>query len=221
MTEQNFKKRVCLEIIQAAKRYKEVYLDYEYLIYSEAFEYNKYYIVNAKKDNFQHLTGVHSYINPQTFFDKCYQGTLTEKDFDFVKKEQDEKSVKGTVRRKIKVLPDMMKLFEIELLAEENFQKNKVFCSFAAANGSCTLGFFVSKKARPKSLIKGNALKNPKMVELVLRKKSGTEFFDEIIIGDKKILHKYQNIIGHIISPSLTTAPHTIPASFRCITTIS
>lgn len=211
MTEQNFKKRVCLEIIQAAKRYKEVYLDYEYLICSEAFEYNKYYIVNAKKDNFQHLTGVHSYINPQTFFDKCYQGTLLETDFDYAKKWQDEKSVKGTVRRKIKVLPDMMKLFETGLLVEENFKKNKVFCSFATTNGSCTLGFVVSKKARPKSLIKGNALKNPQMVDLVVRKKSGAEFFNEIVIGDAKILHKYKNLIGHIISPSLITAHHTIP----------
>ncbi|MCM1386325.1 MAG: PBECR4 domain-containing protein [Bacillus sp. (in: Bacteria)] len=102
MTEQNFKKRVCLEIIQAAKRYKEVYLDYEYLICSEAFEYNKYYIVNAKKDNFQHLTGVHSYINPQTFFDKCYQGTLSETDFDFVKKGQNEKKSKTQVVNKRK-----------------------------------------------------------------------------------------------------------------------
>ena len=58
--EKSFKKRVCLEIIKAAEKYKEIYLDYEYLICSEAFLKKKYYIVDAQKDNFQHLTGVHS-----------------------------------------------------------------------------------------------------------------------------------------------------------------
>ena len=89
------------------------------------------------------------------------------------------------------------------MLAEENFRKNKVFCSFATADGSCTLGFSESEKARPKSLIKGNALDNPKIVELVLRKKSGTEFFDEIVIGDEKMLYKHKNSIENMLAESL------------------
>lgn len=177
MAENSFKERVCLELTKAAKSYQEIYLDYEYLICSEAFVRRKYYIVDAQKDNFQHLTGVHSRISPKIFFEKCYQGTIVEEDFDFVKKGQDEKAVKGTVRRKIKVLPNMMNLFKVGLQAEENFVKNKIVCSFATADGSCTLGFSESEKSRPKSLIKGNELSNPKIVDLVLRKKSGTEFF--------------------------------------------
>lgn len=35
--EKSFKKRVRLEITDAAEKYKKVYLDYEYLICSEAF----------------------------------------------------------------------------------------------------------------------------------------------------------------------------------------
>lgn len=198
MTEKSFKERVCLEITKAAKSYKEIYLDYEYLICSEAFMRRKYYIVDAQKDNFQHLTGVHSLISPKMFFEKCYQQTLTENDFDFVKKGQDERSVKGTVRRKIKVLPDMMNLFKTGLLAEESFEKNKIFCSFAAADGRCTLGFSDSEKARPKSLIKGNELSNPKIVDLVLRKKSGTESFDEFVIGDASVLNKYRSQIRDV-----------------------
>ena len=103
------------------------------------------------------------------------------------------------MRRKIKVLPEMMNLFNDELLAEETFKKNKVFCSFATANGSCTLGFSESEKVRPKSLIKGNELSNPKIVELVLRKKSGTKLFDEIVIGNEKTLNKYRNQIENML----------------------
>lgn len=123
MAEKSFKERVRLEMITAAKKYKELYVDWEYLVCSEAFEKKNYYIVAAEKDNFQHLTGVHSRINAQNFFDKCIQGTLSEEDFDFIKKGQDEKSVKGTVRRKIKVLPDMMELFRDGLQTEESFKK--------------------------------------------------------------------------------------------------
>lgn len=157
----------------------------------------------AQKDNFQHLTGVHSRISPQMFFDKCCQKILSEEDFDFVKIGQDEKSVKGTVRRKIKVLPDMMNLFNVGLLAEETFKKNKVLCSFATANRSCTLGFSEPEKARPKSLIKGNGLCNPKAVELVLRKKSSAKLFDEIVIGNEETLSKYRNQIEHMLAECL------------------
>ena len=66
-----FKERVRLELIEAAKRYKEVYTDYEYLICSEAFIKKEYYIIAAMENNYQHLTGVHSKIKPQEFFNKC------------------------------------------------------------------------------------------------------------------------------------------------------
>lgn len=200
MTEKSFKERIRLEMIKAAKQYKAIYVDYEYLICSEAFIQNDYYIVAAMENNFQHLTGVHSNISPQNFFDKCINGTLDEADFDFLKKGLDEKSVKGTVRRKIQVLPNMMGLFKVGLQAEENLKKNKVICSFAAADKTCTLGFSESDKARPKSLIKGNELSNPKPVELILRKKVGTELFSEIIVGDKSVIKKYQNKIQTLTS---------------------
>ncbi|MDO4343338.1 MAG: PBECR4 domain-containing protein [Eubacteriales bacterium] len=210
MAEERFKERVRLEIMKEAKRYKEIYVDYEYLICSSAFENRTYYIVDAKKDNYQHLTGVHSQISAQSFFDKCLDGSLSEEDFDFIKKGQNEKSVKGTVRRKIKALPDMMELFREGLQAEEDFKKNKVICSFATADGNCTLGFTDSEKARPKSLIRGNELKNPKPVELVLRRKSGAELFDEIIVGDKAIIHKYQDKIGKFVCGELLNQKITI-----------
>ena len=74
---------------------------------------------------------------------------------------QNEKEAKGTIRRKIQVLPDMMTLLKVGVQVEEGFRKNQVVCSFATADGKCTFGFSESKKARPKSLIKGNELQNP------------------------------------------------------------
>ena len=203
MPEQSFKERVRLIMINMAKLYKNKYVDYEYLICSGGFVKNYYYIIDAEEDNFQHLTGVHSLISPKEFFDKCCDGTLQESDFDFIKKGQDEKSVKGTVRRKINVLPDMMVLFDKAFMVEEDFQKNNVVCSFAAADGSCTLGFSKSIKVRPKSLIKGNTLSNPSKVDLILRKKSGEKLFDEIILGDLDDLARYREKIQNLLAEEL------------------
>lgn len=202
MSEQSFKERVRLTMINMAKLYKDKYVDYEYLICSGGFVKNHYYIIDAEEDNFQHLTGVHSLISPKEFFDKCCNGTLQERDFDFMKRGQDEKSVKGTVRRKINVLPDMMVLFDKAPMVED-FQKNNVVCSFAAADGSCTLGFSKSIKVRPKSLIKGNTLSNPSKVDLILRKKSGEKLFDEIILGDLDDLTRYRVKIQSLLAEQL------------------
>lgn len=38
-------------------------------------------------------------------------------------------------------------------------------------------------------------MKNPKQIELVLKRKSGAALFDEIVIGDKKVLGKYRKQI--------------------------
>ena len=73
MAEESFKERARQEMIKAAKQYKDIYVDYEYLICSVTFEKNDYYIIAAEEDNFQHLTGVHSKIDAKTFFRKCYR----------------------------------------------------------------------------------------------------------------------------------------------------
>jgi hypothetical protein len=203
MAEESFKERARQEMIKAAKQYKDIYVDYEYLICSVTFEKNNYYIIAAEEDNFQHLTGVHSNIDAKTFFHKCYDGTLEEEDFDFTKAGQNEKSAKGTVRRKIQVLPDMMTLMKSDVQVEEGFRKNRVVCSLATADGNCTLGFSESMKARPKSLIKGNELKNPGTVDLILRKIAGSSFFDEIVVGDIETLNQFREKIENIVSAQL------------------
>jgi hypothetical protein len=65
------------------------------------------------------------------------------------------------------------------------------------------LGFAGSEKTRPKSLIKGNELKNPSSVDLILKRKAGSEFFDEIIAGNHAILAKYKAQIQKIVAKDL------------------
>ena len=73
----------------------------------------------------------------------------------------------------------------------------------ATTDGNCTLGFSESKKARPKSLIKGNELKNPGTVDLILRKVAGSAFFDEIVVGDTATLNRFKEKIEDIVSAEL------------------
>ena len=54
----SFKERVKGVLITQAQVYNERFLNKEYLIHSNEFKYNLFYIIAAKKDNFLHLTGV-------------------------------------------------------------------------------------------------------------------------------------------------------------------
>ena len=196
-----FVERVRKKAIKCAKKYKENFVDYDYLVCSKAFNKKAYYIISAKEDNYQHLTGVHANVSPREFFEKCYNGTLSTRDFDFLKRGQSEKSVKGSVREKIMVIEDTMELFKnTQIFAEEDFNKNKIFCSFATASKNFTLGFIDNIYSSPKSLLKNNQLKGDyKEVDLVLRKKRSKEKFDEIILGDNVKLKEYYERIKNEI----------------------
>ncbi|KAB3529514.1 PBECR4 domain-containing protein [Alkaliphilus serpentinus] len=202
MSQVSFKERVKNIAIQESKNYKAYYVDYCYLVCSSAFAKQHYYIIEAKEDNYEHLLGVNSLIPPQDFFDKCYNGTLQESEFNFQKRGKSEKSIIGSVRRKIKVLPNMMNLFYGNIKAQETFIKNQVCCSFATSDNICTLGFISTPKSRPMTLLKGNELDFTKMkdVDLILRKQKEKHKFDEIIIGDLKVLwNYYEKIKEHIV----------------------
>lgn len=187
----SFKKRVKTIMVNEANNYKNNFANYEYLVCSDSFELKDYYIVSAKEDNYMHLTGVNSLISPQDFFNKCCDGSLQESDFNFNKRGESEKSIIGTVRRKINVLSDMVILFNNKnIMVEENFVKNNIYCSFVTADSKCTLGFTDATKSRPKSLLKGYQLdpSKAKRVKLLLRKKVNHDKFNEILIGDTKDL---------------------------------
>ncbi|MCF0115541.1 MAG: hypothetical protein HUJ56_09320 [Erysipelotrichaceae bacterium] len=188
-----------------AKEYKNYYVDYEYLIVSQAFVKNSYYIVSAHEDNYLHLTGVHTNLTASDFFDKCYTGTLKESDFDFFKNGQIEKTVKGSVRRKIANFAMIMSMFTSNTMVEEDFKKNRIKCTLAAANASVTLGFIVVGKARPMTLLKGNELdlNKSKQIDLVLRRRSGSSKFTDIIAGSIDVLREYEKVLLEILSDDL------------------
>lgn len=203
----SFKDKVRQTVIQCASDYKSVFVDFEYLVCSTAFTINPYYIISGKEDNYRHLTGV-SFPDPQVFYDKCINRTLTESDISFVKKGQTESAVKGSVRRKISVLPKIMHMFGETLFVEESFQKNRVKCSFAADDITYTLGFSLASEkliSRPMTLLKGFELDNAKAkkVDIILRRPFGQAKFDKILIGDKASLEKYKVDIWELLSDEL------------------
>lgn len=140
MVAQSFKERVIQVATEQAKVYDQVFLKYEYLLCSEAFSDNPYYIISAHADNFRHLVGVNTECSAEMFFQKCLNGTLTEADFDFQKRGQSEKEVKGAVRDKIIALPEFLSMMGKPLHAEEKFIKNRVHCSFATTDRKATIG---------------------------------------------------------------------------------
>lgn len=205
MPEISFKERVKNIAIQEAINYKRNFVDCEYLICSDAFTLKSHYIIDAKPDNFQHLIGVNSLISPQLFYNKCCDGTLEESDFNFIKRGQSEVSVKGSVRRKIVVLPKMVNIFQNTVMVEESFVKNQIFCTFAASDGVCTLGFIDSSKSRPMSLVKGNELNlsKAKTINILLSRGAGEEKFTKVIVGDFETLTKHYEILKEHIDESI------------------
>jgi len=182
----DFKERVRDSIVAYSVLYKEIFLDYEYLLYSPDFVHNPYYIVSANEDNYCHLTGVHALLSAQAFYARCYDGTISIDDFDFTKGEKSKKSIKGLVREKILALPNIATLFSQSLYAEENFSKGKVHCFFATADDTVTIGFVNTSPSVPKTLLRRNQLDSTKRVNvtLVLRRSKGVEAFDTVLQGD-------------------------------------
>ena len=99
-----FKQNVLSAICNGAQVYKDIFIDFEYQVFSKAFTRNSFYIISATKSNFLHLTGVNTQLSADQFFDKALNKSLTKNDFDFTKKGQTEKMVKGSVRRKVRFL---------------------------------------------------------------------------------------------------------------------
>jgi hypothetical protein len=171
----SFKQRVLTELIHGASLYKMVFMDYDYLIYSPDFSLEPYYIIQAINGNYLHLTGVNTPLSAYDFFKSCLDATLADTDFDFIKPIKSEDSVKGSVRRKINLLPNLTSFFSRALYAEEEFANNRIQCSFATADNALTMGFDNKNGAKPKTLLKGNVLNKNKMisVSLVLRRNKG------------------------------------------------
>ena len=69
----SFKERVKNEAIANANLYQSNFIDYEYLVCSEAIN-NGYHIIKFDKGNYLHLIGIHTTLSAEEFFDKCNDG---------------------------------------------------------------------------------------------------------------------------------------------------
>ncbi len=198
-----------------ASLYYHYFVEYDYLLCSPAFKNRPYYIVSAEKNNYQHLTGVSYASSAEDFFDRCLDGTLTEADISFTKCGRSESEIKGSVRRKINALPGIIGIFSGTCSVEEDFSKNRIFCSFATANTTCTLGFTFAANTKPMTLLNGNQLNiaSSKPLTLVLRKKRAEAFFTDIVWGDEKALNTHlfgsQEILSDHLKSLLSGANDT------------
>lgn len=185
-----FKTCVVEEICYAASLYQKHLIDFDYLIYNPDF--TKPHFLRAELDNFAHLTGVNHLINSRDFFTKALIGTLSESDFDFNKGGYSLKSVKSSVKKKLKAFEDLPKIFAPGVMVEEGFQKNRLRCALGAATSSLTIGFTYGTKCRPMSLLEGMELCNPVSLHIMLKKPRKSCVFDEILIGS---VSKVQNLM--------------------------
>ena len=195
----SFKERVKNIAIECSSKYRDNLCNYEYLVISDAFT-DKYCIISAEKDNYMHLIGVNSQLSAQDFYQKCIDNTLTENDFDFNKKNQSEKSVKGSVREKIVALPSFCDMFtKSDLKCQQDFSKGKVKCNFASASDKFTIGFV--QEGRPKSLMKNNQLDDntSQPIIAVLRRIKGATNFTEMVLGS---IDGYEHVLKDINSQS-------------------
>ena len=193
-----FKERVRDVAIATAKVYNQNLVGYEYLVCSRAFA-GGYKEIKADGNNFMHLVGVNSDLSADEFWNRCLDGTLSEDDFDFNKRGQDAKSVKGSVRQKIQVLRCVPDIFDLELRAQEDFRKNRIECAFATSDGSLTLGFAAS--GRPKSLMKSDELSDSAMnVDLVFRRsRNSSNLYSELYHGNRDKITEYLPLIHDLI----------------------
>ena len=106
------------------------------IIESNDFTYQKRYFIRFNKSNFLHLTGVISKLNAGDFFSKCYDSSITIDDFDY-----DKVKNKTNIKNKLRCLITISSMFDKELLAQEQFIKNRVICKLATSDGSFTIGF--------------------------------------------------------------------------------
>lgn len=202
---QSFQERVRDAIIQSAKEYKEYFVDYDYLICADCFQNASYYIVQAHDTNFKHLTGVSTALTAKDFFQKAYHGTLAEDDFSISKKGIPDKAAKGTVRRKINALPNVIGIFNSNTLVEEDYAHNSIRCSFIAEDKKSTIGFAKTEPTVPLTILFGEKINSDRAghLSLVLRKRENDALFHEIILGGKNDLKEHLPAIAGLLTEEL------------------
>lgn len=69
-------------------------------------------------------------------------------------------------------------------LEENDFE---IVCSFATSDGTCTLGFILNKNSKPLTLLKGNVLRKPSPVELIIQKDFNEGCISKIVFNKNNL----------------------------------
>ena len=80
------------------------------------------------------------------------------------------------------VLENAIQIFSSEaIVVEENFNKNRISCSFASSDKVCTIGFTKTKLAKPQTILKGYQLHDEVKVDLILSRNKGETDFQTVV----------------------------------------
>ena len=157
---QSFKTTVKEKLIQSAKSYSKL-LAKRIVIFSDDFIHSNSFTIRFFKTNFLHLTGVTTSLSTELFFERCFNGEISENDFAL----DNTSEQKGLVRLKMKHLPTIDTFFNQTLLVQEDFEKGSIRCLIATSDGKCTIGFVDAKyHVRPKTILDKNHLKKDRAI---------------------------------------------------------
>ncbi len=186
-----FYERVRDEVILLSSDYMKNLVDFDYLIIYGVTEPSKYFVIRNEKDNYLHLTGIYTNLSPKIFFEKCLAKELELEDIIIPSLREHEKRYKGTLRRKINVLPYFVKGIDNTYSVQENFSKNRVICNIASSNHNLTIGYVdTGNNMRPKSLLSGDVLELDKKNKIfyVLKRSRKSQCFDQLVSGETPTL---------------------------------
>ena len=149
----SFKENIKIQLIASAREYFKM-LDKMIVVGSDDFENRKKYTLKFSKTNYLHLTGVISQLKPEEFFNRCFDGIISVDDFDYNKIKN-----KSNIKTKLRCLVYISSVFCDEVLVQEDFVKNKIFCKLATTNSTCTIGFTGGERSLwPRTILNKNRL---------------------------------------------------------------
>lgn len=136
MKQKSFKQRAFELLKVGATEYSKL-LGIDFVLISDKFKNRDKYVLRFYEGNFLHLTGVETSLPAKDFFLKCFDGTVTNNDFDC----DSTLILKGTVRHKLSHIISISTFFDGNIRCQESFVKGKVKCIVAASDRKYTLGF--------------------------------------------------------------------------------
>ncbi|MCD8194690.1 MAG: PBECR4 domain-containing protein [Coprobacillus sp.] len=204
----SFKEYIKQTLFSVAPLYHSYFAERKYLIISPTFKNRTFYIISSSDNNFLHLTGLDTTLNRYDFYKKCENKTLNDNDFAIsYTTKYGTKVGKSTIEAKLSVLPDIIGIFNQNVLIEEDFEKgNHVYCKVAFGKTYMTLGFDGDDYFSPKTLLKGQYIDSSKANKPILilsGPRKVEDKFDTIIVGDINIVKRYKDEIGHLLADSL------------------